>query len=119
MNLHHALRVFRRSPGFCLVAIATLGVAIGATVTIFSVADAVLIRPVPYSDPDRLVQIWGQNIQRNIPFRSLPYPDIAVWRKEARVFQAISALSAGAASRAHTRRTAPSQGPPPVCRPKW
>src|SRR5512141_2236593 len=98
MNLRDAFRVFRRSPGFCLVAVATLGVAIGATVTIFSVADAVLIRPVPYPDPGRLVQIWGQNIPRNIPFYSLPYPDVAVWRKEAGAFQAISALSARAAS---------------------
>jgi putative ABC transport system permease protein len=98
MNLRRALHLLRRSPGFCLVAVATLGIAIGATVTIFSVADAVLIRPVPYTHPDRLVQIWGQNLRRNIPFFSLAYPDVAVWRKEARAFSAIAALSIGSAS---------------------
>ena len=51
-DIRHAIRALRRSPGFAVVAIGTLAVGIGATVTMFSVADAVLIRPVSYRDPD-------------------------------------------------------------------
>ena len=69
-DVRYALRVLRRSPGFTALAIGTLAVGIGATVAMFSLADAVLIRPVSYRDPQGLVQIWGQNLQRNIPFHA-------------------------------------------------
>ena len=97
-DVRYALRVLRRSPGFTLVAVSTLAVGIGATVTMFSVADAVLIRPVAYRDPGRLVQIWGQNLRRNIPFHAVAYPDVAVWRAEAQSFESLVAVTAGTAS---------------------
>lgn len=97
-DVRYALRVVRRSPGFTLLAVATLALGIGATVTMFSVADAVLIRPVPYRSPDRLVQIWGRNVARNIPFHSVPYPDVAIWRQEARSFEALAAVVSASAS---------------------
>jgi putative ABC transport system permease protein len=58
-DLSHAARALRRSPGFALVAIGTLGLAIGANVGMFSVVDAVLLRPLPYGDVDRVVFIAG------------------------------------------------------------
>ena len=90
-DLRFALRVLRRSPGFAALAVVTLALGIGATVTMFSVADAVLIRPLPYRDPARLVQIWGQNLARNIPFHQVEYADVSVWRQEARSFEGLSA----------------------------
>lgn len=57
-ELRHAMRVFRKSPGFAATATLTLGLGIGATAAVFSVVDAVLIRPLPYPDPDRLIGVW-------------------------------------------------------------
>ena len=97
-DVRYAFRVLRRSPGFTALAVITLALGIGATVTMFSVADAVLIRPVSYRDPGRLVQIWGQNLARNIPFHNVAYPDVAIWRQEARSFEMLAALSDSSAS---------------------
>jgi len=97
-DLRYALRVFRRSPGFTALAVVTLALGIGATVTMFSVADAVLVRPMPYPEIDRIVQIWGQNLARNVPFHNVTYPDVAAWREEARSFQGLAALTTGTAS---------------------
>ena len=60
-NLRHAGRDLRRSPGFAAVAIATLGLGIGAATSIFSVVDAVVLAPLPFEAPDRLVHIWEVN----------------------------------------------------------
>ena len=97
-DIRYALRVFRRSPGFTALAIATLAIGIGATITVFSVADAVLVRPVAYRDPDRLVQIWGQNLARNIPYHQVEYADVVVWKKQARSFEGLSAAASSSAS---------------------
>ena len=56
-NVRFALRVFHRAPGFAAAAVLTLGVGIGANTSIFSVANALLLRPLPYRQADRLVLI--------------------------------------------------------------
>ncbi|HYU15271.1 MAG TPA: ABC transporter permease, partial [Candidatus Acidoferrum sp.] len=59
-DVRFALRMFTKTPGLALVAIVTLGVAIGANTTIFSVVNAIILRPLPYPEPDRLVRINSQ-----------------------------------------------------------
>ncbi len=58
-DLKHAVRALRRTPGFTLVAVGTLGLALGVTAGIFSIVDAVLLRPLPFPEPSRLVYIGG------------------------------------------------------------
>src|SRR4029453_628457 len=56
-DLRHAVRLLRRRPGFTLVSVATLALGLGGSVAIFSVADAVILRPLPYTDADRLLLV--------------------------------------------------------------
>ena len=62
-DLRHALRILRRSPGFATVSVVTLALAIGAATAIFSVVYGVLLRPLPYNDPGRIMAIFEVNTQ--------------------------------------------------------
>src|SRR4051812_29603773 len=79
-DLLYALRSFRKTPGFTIAAVLSLALAIGANTAIFSVASALLLRPLPYPDPDRLVILWNRSPGLNILqdwFSTAQYFDIA------------------------------------------
>src|SRR5215813_12705472 len=72
LNLRHALRRLRRSPVFTLAAVATLALGIAASTAAFAVIDGVLVRPLPFRDPDRLVWVWSTHTDRDRAFFSIP-----------------------------------------------
>jgi putative ABC transport system permease protein len=80
----------RRSPGFTMVAIVTLALGIGANSALFSVVNAVFLRPLAYPDPDRLVLLWGTT--PNIPKEEASLPDYTDWKSQSRSFEGMAAL---------------------------
>jgi len=80
-------RGFRRSPGFVLLTVLTLGVGIGANAAIFSVVDAVLIRPLPYPEPERVVAVWHTAPGIGMPQFEQSDATYVLYRKENRVLE--------------------------------
>src|SRR5438477_1261290 len=74
-DLKYALRMLRRGPVFAAAAVLTLALGVGANTAIFSVVNAVMLQPLPFPEPGRLVRIWETNLKRNIPSFSASVPD--------------------------------------------
>jgi putative ABC transport system permease protein len=91
-DLAHALRRLARRKGFTLVAAATLALGIGGSVAIFSVAHAVILRPLPYADPERLVLGWQRDLERGQAFVEMSYPTYRHWRVANAVFDELAGL---------------------------
>src|SRR5450432_560704 len=92
-DLRYAFRVLLKAPGFTAVAVLTLALAIGATSTIFSAVNAVLIRPLPYPDAGRLAMVWGDDRARGEHRSQICYPDVEDWRAYNHVFEDIAAFT--------------------------
>jgi putative ABC transport system permease protein len=88
-NLRYAVRTLRNSPGFAAVAILTLALGIGANTAIFSVVNAVLLQPLSYPNPDRLVELELSSPQGNGNVTSIP--KFNVWRAQTDVFDSVAA----------------------------
>ncbi|HET7459222.1 MAG TPA: ABC transporter permease [Gemmatimonadaceae bacterium] len=84
-----AVRSLRRSPAYALTAVLCAALGIGVTSAVVSATYAILLRPLPYSDPDRLVAIYEQNPARAIHGSNISWPDYVSWRDGARSFAAI------------------------------
>ncbi|HUA14566.1 MAG TPA: ABC transporter permease [Verrucomicrobiae bacterium] len=78
-DFRYGLRQLRKSPGFAAVAIITLALGVGANTAVFSVIDAVMLRPLPYSQPERLVEAQS-NSRRDPTPHAISYPDFFDWR---------------------------------------
>jgi putative ABC transport system permease protein len=85
-DFSQALRQMRKSPGFTAVVVITLALGIGANATVFSVVDAVLLRPLPYAQPERLVEAESA-YDKNPDTSNLSYPDFLDWRAQNQSFE--------------------------------
>jgi len=92
-DVRFALRLFRRSPGFAALATIALALGIGANTAVFSVVDAVLLKPLPFPDPDAIVAVY--DTQPFCPTCPASYPKFTDWRAQNAVFDAIGAANGG------------------------
>jgi len=83
-DIGYGLRLCRRNPGFTAVAILALGIGIGANTAIFSVVDGVLLRPLPYPEPDRLIMVYEK--EPDFSRTSVSYENFLDWRRDNRLF---------------------------------
>lgn len=86
-DVRYAVRMLRRAPGFTLVAVLTLALGIGATTAIFSVVRGVLLRPLPFAAPERLVRIWQASPSQSLVRGTLSPLDFEDWKGRQRSFE--------------------------------
>jgi putative ABC transport system permease protein len=87
--MRYAIRTLLRSPGFAAAAVLTLGLGIGANTAIFSAVDAALLRPLPFTHAERLVQMWETH--PSFPHLAVAFPDYIDWRTQAKSFEQVAA----------------------------
>jgi putative ABC transport system permease protein len=88
----YALRILRRNPGFTIVAVFTLGLGIGANTAIFSVIDAVLLKPLPYSDPRRLIAISQTDLQTQATGAPVSFTKFTQVRQQTQTLDSVAAF---------------------------
>jgi predicted permease len=92
-DLKQALRMLRHSPGFTVTAVAAIALGIGANTAIFSVVNTVLLKPLPYPEPDRIVRLMNSLPQGDFPAASVPKYN--VWRAQTNVLEDVAAYDGG------------------------
>jgi putative ABC transport system permease protein len=91
-DIRYALRILRRTPVFTGAAILTVALAIAANTTIFGVVNSVMLRPLPFKDPDRLVQVAERNDKLNLPNFGASVLNFLSWREQTQALQALAAV---------------------------
>ena len=81
-DVRYAIRILAKAPGFTIIAILTLALGIGANTALFSVVDGVLLNPLPYAQPDRLVAVYSRT--RAFTRSSISYPNFLDWVRDNR-----------------------------------
>jgi putative ABC transport system permease protein len=94
-ELRQAFRTLRRAPLFSLTVIGTVMLGIAANAAMFSVLNAVLIRPLPFLEPDRIVQVAEKNDRLGLPVFTASVPNFVSWRERSRMFDAIGGVGFG------------------------
>ncbi len=91
-DLRYGVRVLLKSRGFALVAVVTLALGIGASTAAFSVVHAVLLRPLPFPEQERLFVAWKSDATSNNPFVELSVPDFRDWQAQSQSFESLAAM---------------------------
>jgi putative ABC transport system permease protein len=107
-DVRFAVRTWRKSRGYVAIAIGTLALAIGATTAVFSIVEAVLLRPLPYANAERLVAIWDAHVTSpNLSKIFSTYDDFETWRRQSRSFEQIAVATWATGPLILTGRDAP------------
>src|SRR6185312_14999042 len=88
-DARQAGRGLRRNPGFAVIAVITLALGIGATTSVFSAIDGVLLRPLPYPEPNRIVHVGERDLDETGRGSTTSYDNFADWRRSMRAFSAL------------------------------
>ncbi len=102
-DIRFAWRGARRQPGFSVVVILTLALGIGASTAMFSIVDSVVLRPIAFAEPDRLVTLWETNRERNITRFVGSVANYTDWQKDTKAFADLGAF-VFAQRQSHRRR---------------
>jgi hypothetical protein len=94
-NFKHALHMFRANPGFTFAAVAALALGIGINTAIFTVVDAVLLKPLTYPDPDRITQLLITSPQGDVVSSGMSISDFVLFEQQTSVFQEVAAYDWG------------------------
>src|SRR6476646_4189526 len=92
-DIRYGVRSFLKRPGFLFIAISTLALGIGATTAMFTVVNSVLLRPLNFPEPDRVVQFQGFNQRQGITESPMSVPDIVDWQTQSQSFEHIAGFS--------------------------
>jgi len=92
-DLRYSFRLLARKPAFTIVALLALAIGIGANSVIFSVVNSVLLRPLPYKEPDRLVMVWEEATSIGFPENTPAPANFIDWRDQNRVFESMAATA--------------------------
>ena len=94
-DIRYAIRSLIRKPGFVAIAVITLGLGIGANTAMFTVVNAVLLRPLSFPEPEQLVLLEGVNPSKGITQSNMSIPDILDWQKQSQSFESIAGYVVG------------------------
>ncbi len=94
-DLRYATRMLGKNPAFSIVAVLTLALGIGANSAIFSVVHAVLLRPLPIPEPERVLRLWDSAPKFDLLYFSVTVPNYFDWREQNQVFEEMAAYREG------------------------
>jgi putative ABC transport system permease protein len=92
-DIRYGVRMLWKTPGFTVVALLTLALGIGANTAIFSIVNAIVFRPLPYANPDRLVGVWVKDLRKSGSQYPTSYPTIRDWQSQSRQLSGIASYA--------------------------
>ena len=92
VDARYALRILRRNPSYAITTVGTFAIGIGLTTAIFGMVHGVLLRPLPYAEPDRLAVVWERNVARAVERNVVSVPNFEAWQARTRSFAEMAAL---------------------------
>ena len=94
-DIRYGVRSFLKRPGFLFIAVSTLALGIGATTAMFTVVNSVLLRPLRFPEPERIMLLEGVNPRMGITQSNMSVPDIGDWQQQSQSFEQIAAFVSG------------------------